>query len=191
VTTTNSRPRDSAATQQRIIDAATEEFAAHGLAGARVATIATRASANPRMLYAYFESKEGLFIAVLERAVAQMRDSVTLDPADLVGYALDVFDAYSANTYLIRLALWQSLELAGIGAAIEMIGTTNDAKIAAIRAAQERGQVSRTLDAPRLLDAILTLAYGNLILADGTDNYSPERRVALAAAVGSLVAPGA
>ncbi len=67
------RPRRPAETRERILAAATEEFAARGLAGARVDAIATRARANKRMLYHYFGNKDALFTAVLERAYADIR----------------------------------------------------------------------------------------------------------------------
>lgn len=65
--------RDADASRARILDAATAEFAAHGLAGARVDGIAAAAGANKRMLYYYFGNKEALFIAVLERTYANIR----------------------------------------------------------------------------------------------------------------------
>ena len=64
----------AAATRQRILNAALIEFAANGLAGARVDEIAARAGANKRMLYAYFGSKEDLWLTVLEAAYAAKRD---------------------------------------------------------------------------------------------------------------------
>ena len=63
----------AAATRQRILDAALAEFAAKGLAGARVDEIAARAGANKRMLYAHFGNKEDLWLTVLERAYAAKR----------------------------------------------------------------------------------------------------------------------
>ena len=63
----------SAATRQRLLDAALHEFADKGLAGARVDEIAARAGANKRMLYAHFGSKEALWLAVLEAAYAAKR----------------------------------------------------------------------------------------------------------------------
>jgi AcrR family transcriptional regulator len=63
----------AAATRQRILDAALAEFAEKGLAGARVDEIALRAGANKRMLYAYFGSKEELWLVVLEGAYAAKR----------------------------------------------------------------------------------------------------------------------
>lgn len=67
-------------TRQKILDAALEEFAHHGLGGARVERIAQRAGANKRMIYYYFRSKEALFLAVLEASYAHIRSAErTLD----------------------------------------------------------------------------------------------------------------
>ncbi|MGL5794735.1 MAG: TetR/AcrR family transcriptional regulator, partial [Waterburya sp.] len=61
------RSRDSEATQTEILDAAVEEFALHGLANARIETIAANTGVTKAMIYYYFKSKEGLYIEVLER----------------------------------------------------------------------------------------------------------------------------
>ena len=60
-------------TRERILVRATAEFAARGYAGARVDTIARRCGLAKNMLYHYFGSKEGLFIAVLERMYETLR----------------------------------------------------------------------------------------------------------------------
>ena len=65
--------RDPAKNQERILKAATAEFARHGLGGARVDRIAVRAGANKRMLYYYYGNKEALFLAVMEASYAQIR----------------------------------------------------------------------------------------------------------------------
>src|SRR5438105_15743629 len=71
----NSRPRDPERTRQRILDAATGEFARYGLGGARVDRIARRSGANKRMLYYYFGDKENLFLAALEDRYAHIRSA--------------------------------------------------------------------------------------------------------------------
>jgi AcrR family transcriptional regulator len=58
--------RDAEGTRRRILAAATDQFTTLGLAGARVDAIARAAGTNERMLYYYYGSKEGLYIAVLE-----------------------------------------------------------------------------------------------------------------------------
>jgi len=67
--------RDPGRTRQRILDAATVEFARYGLGGARVDRVAARAGANKRMLYYYFGSKEALFLAALEARYAHIRSA--------------------------------------------------------------------------------------------------------------------
>ena len=67
------RPRDADRSQKDILDAALREFADHGLGGARMDRIAERADVNKRLIYYYFESKESLFLAVLERAYESIR----------------------------------------------------------------------------------------------------------------------
>ncbi len=65
--------RNPARNQERILKAATGEFARYGLGGARVDRIAARAGANKRMLYYYYGKKEDLFLAVLEARYAHIR----------------------------------------------------------------------------------------------------------------------
>ncbi len=65
--------RDPSKTRKAILRAAQDEFAAKGLFGGRVNEIASQAGANKRMLYHYFGSKEGLYLAVLERVYAGLR----------------------------------------------------------------------------------------------------------------------
>src|SRR5215213_5474718 len=64
---------DPEKTRERILLHATAEFAARGYDGARVDGIARRCRLSKNMLYHYFGSKEGLFIAVLERAYETLR----------------------------------------------------------------------------------------------------------------------
>src|SRR5579864_5447913 len=65
--------RDPEGMRLRILKAAKEEFAAHGLAGARVDRIAAKAGANKRMLYYHVGKKDELYLAVLEGAYEQIR----------------------------------------------------------------------------------------------------------------------
>jgi AcrR family transcriptional regulator len=63
-----------AAARERILDAALAEFATNGLGAARVNMIAERAQINKRFLYEYVGNKEALWLAVLERVYANMRE---------------------------------------------------------------------------------------------------------------------
>jgi TetR/AcrR family transcriptional regulator len=76
--------RDPDRTREAILAAAQDEFAAKGLSGGRVDEIARRARANKRMIYHYFGSKQGLYLAALERVYEGLRGTErTLDLAHL------------------------------------------------------------------------------------------------------------
>jgi TetR/AcrR family transcriptional regulator len=63
------RERNAAATKQRLLDAAEGEFAARGFAGARLREIAVAAGVQPALIHHYFVDKQGLYRAVLDRAL--------------------------------------------------------------------------------------------------------------------------
>src|SRR5246127_2994486 len=63
--------RDLNRTRERIMAAAQKEFAASGFAGARTDAIARRAHVNERMIFYCFESKEGLYRALLAQKLAE------------------------------------------------------------------------------------------------------------------------
>jgi AcrR family transcriptional regulator len=65
--------RDPEGMRLRILEAAKQEFSAHGLAGARVDRIAVKAGANKRMLYYHVGKKDDLYLAVLEGAYDKIR----------------------------------------------------------------------------------------------------------------------
>jgi TetR/AcrR family transcriptional regulator len=64
----NPQTRDAEATKARILDAAEEEFAKNGLGAARTEAIAQQTGVTKAMIYYYYESKEKLYEAVLERS---------------------------------------------------------------------------------------------------------------------------
>lgn len=104
------RTPDAARTRQDILRAARQEFAEHGLSGARVDSIATRMRTTKRMIYYYFGSKEGLYLAVLEqvygdiRSVEQELELASLSPTDAIRHMIDfTFDYEEAHPDFIRL----------------------------------------------------------------------------------------
>lgn len=60
------------ATQEKLLDAAAEEFAARGFAGARLREIARGVGVQPALIHHYFVDKQGLYEAVVRRVVDDM-----------------------------------------------------------------------------------------------------------------------
>jgi AcrR family transcriptional regulator len=150
--------RDAEATRQRLLDAAAEEFAAHGIAGARVDRIAHAARSNKAQIYHYFGSKDGLFEAVFDRIVkATLRDT-PIDPTNLPEYAGRLFDGYQRHPEVQRLATWYRLERADGDDPIKAIVASNAAKVKAIAEAQRAGLLSSRFEPAVLLGLVLTLS---------------------------------
>lgn len=105
-----SRSRDPARTRERILAHATAEFARKGYDGARVDAIARRCRLAKNMIYYYFGSKEGLFVAVLERTYEQVRshqrdlDVRAQEPVEAMCQLVrHTFFAFSEHPEAIRL----------------------------------------------------------------------------------------
>lgn len=106
------RPRDASRSRAEILAAATAEFAAHGLGGARVDEIARSAEVNKALLYHYFGGKQDLFVAVLEAAYARLRGAEAaleleqLDPAEamrtLVAFTWNYFVEHPEFIHLLN-----------------------------------------------------------------------------------------
>jgi AcrR family transcriptional regulator len=179
-------PRDSTATKTRILEAATAEFAAYGLAGARVDRLAERAGANKQLIYAYFGSKEGLFDATMALHIERLLDAVPFDAHDLPGYAVGLFDFGLAHPELVRLLQWHRLERPGELARLEQTLHSTLRKLAALADAQTAGILDDTLAPPELLAMVLGIVQAP---DDPPPESIPVRRQTIAAAVGRLVTP--
>lgn len=66
--------RDPAATRDALLRSAVAEFARAGFAGARVDEIAQAAGVNKQLVYHYWGSKQGLYLASLESVYAEIRE---------------------------------------------------------------------------------------------------------------------
>src|ERR1700688_1898466 len=73
--TTLGRPAGQVATRENILRSAIDIFAKNGFAGAWVEKISKAAGSTDRMIYYYFGSKEGLFVAVLETIYKELGDA--------------------------------------------------------------------------------------------------------------------
>ncbi len=142
------KPRfDREGTRQAILDAAYLEFTENGLSGARVDAIAARTNTVKRMIYYYFGSKEGLYLAVLERAYAGIRDAERnldlgrLAPEaavrSLVGFT---FDYHEAHPGFIRLVSTENIHNGQHIAQSDTIKPINKAAIEVLAGVLDRGK---------------------------------------------------
>mgnify|MGYP001474858578 FL=1 len=140
------RTNDPEATMADILDVATREFAAKGLAGARIDEIAAATRTSKRMIYYYFGSKEGLYVAVLEEAYRRIRHIETdmhledLEPETalrrLVAFTCDY---QRSNPDFIRLVMNENMHNGEFLAQSRLIQQLNVPAINLLRSVYERG----------------------------------------------------
>ena len=187
-------PRNSTdPTSDRIVAAATAEFARHGIAGARVERIAKAARTGKERVYAYFRSKEALYRFVAARELAAMAEAVPLDATDLPGYAGRVHDHAVQHPERHRLMMWGQLELQpGQTPADDPFQESLRRKIEQLRRAQEAGHLDPAWEPEDILVFVSQLALSWAGQTDLTpvgeerDAYLAAHRAAIVAAVQRL-----
>ena len=129
-----------------ILSVATAEFAEKGLTGARIDEIAAATQTSKRMIYYYFGSKEGLYLAVLEEQYRLMRSIESdlhledLQPEQALRRLVEfTFDHHMGNEQYIRLVMSENMQRGQYLAQSKIIQELNVPAIAAIRNLYDRG----------------------------------------------------
>ena len=103
--------RDLNRTRERIMAAAQKEFAASGFAGARTDAIACRAHVNERMIFYCFDSKEGLYRAVLQKNLSEKAALLESTPdEDFTTGLIKGFTAVCDDVDSLRMWQWEALD---------------------------------------------------------------------------------
>lgn len=146
-----SRTNDPARTMAGILAVATREFADKGLSGARIDAIAEATHTSKRMIYYYYGSKEGLYLAVLEESYRSMRQIESeLHLEDLAPEAAlrrlveFTFDHHAEHEDYIRLVMNENIERGAYLAQSSSIQELNVPAIQAIRSLYDRGVADGT-----------------------------------------------
>jgi AcrR family transcriptional regulator len=167
------RTNDPERTQANILEVAEREFGEKGLAGARIDEIAELTRTSKRMIYYYFGSKEGLYLAVLEETYRRVREVEgelhlkDLDPEEalrrLVAFT---FDHHLHHESYIRMVMAENINRGEYLAQSRRIQELNVPAIAAIRDLYERGVKQgvfrKGLDAVDIHASISALCFFNV-----------------------------
>lgn len=167
------RTRDD--TRERILEVATRQFAAKGLAGARVDEIAREARANKQLVYYYFGDKLGLYNEVLGHMVSESRQKIRAE-AGRKTLAEKIKLLARAGTHpnsvrWQRLLSWEALEA---NPNENEIVREQDRRgswqrhIESVRAAQAAGEIDPELDPELLALALVSMAISPWVLPQVT-----------------------
>lgn len=186
------RNNDADVTRNNILEIAAREFAAKGLAGARIDEIAEKTNSSKRMIYYYFGGKEELYRAVLEQSYAGIRareeaQNVESLPADeaLAVHVGSTFDYHNQHPEFVRLVMNENIHNAAHLAHIPGLKDRNQQVIATMQAIIDKGVAAGIfkdgLDPIDLHMTISALAFYNVSnratfgLNFGRDMGAPEQ----------------
>jgi AcrR family transcriptional regulator len=187
------KKRNAAVTQKRILDAAEQEFAVAGFAGARLREIAIGAQVQPALIHHYFNDKRGLYEAVIRRGIDQMSIAgwkVLEHERDLEGYVNGFVDVligfYESNQALLAIMRSEAHSGSDIFVAVvrEKTSAILDAVLAMTAQLQKQGDIRGDLTPREILISGLSLAlypvvdapFLQAILLDPEPEKTAERR---------------
>lgn len=183
--------RDAGATREKILRAGIAEFCAHGYSGARTAGIARRSRCNIRMIYHYFGSKEGLYIAALERVYGEIRereeelDLLQLDPVSGIAALCEfTFDHMSAHQDFVKLVIIENIQQGRYLRKSKAVPRATQPLVETIgellRRGRKQGVFRRGVDPVQLYFSIMSMSYihlsnkHTLSISYGRDLDDPE-----------------
>ena len=167
--------RDSERTKKLLLDSATLEFAAFGIAGARVDRIAATAGVNKAMIYSYFGSKDDLFDTVFSGVVRGALEEVPFDAADVPGYAGRLLDSFEDHPDLVRLTTWYQLERPH-GVPLQTVAASNESKLEKLREAIDAGLLPSRLEPAEILALVRAAALSWFTTVPELETALPKSR---------------
>lgn len=164
------RKRNPDLTRQDILKAAHDEFCERGFDGARVDSIAAKASANKRLLYHYFGNKEELYKVVLLGAYQTIRAGereLSLDqysPEEAMDRLVRfTFRHFQQNPWFLRLLTTENLNYARFLKTLPEVKHLHSPLVAQIRTliqrGAEKGVFRQDVDPIQLYISIAALGY--------------------------------
>ncbi len=161
---------ESEDTRLDLLKSASVEFSTKGLKGARVSEIADKAGVNKQLVYHYFGSKEDLYLAVLENAYREIRESERnldlegLPPSDAMRKLVEFsFDYLESHREFVSLVTDENIHLGQRMGVSERMVSMNRPIIDLIRGTLSRGEQSgefrEGLDALQVYLSIAALSF--------------------------------
>lgn len=163
---------DPDATKANILQVATIEFAELGFDGARIDAIAERTKTSKRMIYYYFQSKKGLYSAVLVEYYRRLRSAESLlelehiEPLEaILRLTHFTFDYHMINADVVRLVMVENIAKGRHIEELPSLEPVNSVLIKSLKKICTRGQksgVMRKLDPLQLYMTIAALTFFNV-----------------------------
>jgi len=172
------KPKAPEANRARILAAATTEFASRGFEGASMDAIAARTQTTRALINYYFGSKERLYLAVLERVYAEIREAENelelehLTPVDAIRRIVEfTYDYYVEHEYFVRLVVAENQAKGRHMKRFPSLRTVNRPIVDMLDAVVARGQAEGTFR-PDLDPIDVHMAIAALGMFNVTNQYT-------------------
>jgi AcrR family transcriptional regulator len=160
------RTNDPERTKADIIAVASQEFSENGYSGGRVDEIAERTKTSKRMIYYYFESKDGLYRAVLLEYYAKLRGAEAelhledMPPLQAIQRLIEfTYDWHVTHADGVRLVMVENIHRARHLAALPSIEPVNSRVIQMVERILEHGKRDRVIrEDVKAMDLYLLIA---------------------------------
>lgn len=167
------RTNDPERTKADILAVATQEFAERGYSGGRVDEIAERTKTSKRMIYYYFESKDGLYNAVLLEYYGKLRSAeqeLHLEdqpPLEAIRKLVEfTYDWHMTHPEGVRLVMVENIHRARHLADLPSIEPVNVRALRMVEGLVERGKaanvIRKDVDPVQLYLSIAALCFFNV-----------------------------
>jgi AcrR family transcriptional regulator len=160
------KPKAPEASRAGIVAAAIDEFAARGFKGASMDAIAARTDTTRALINYYFGSKEKLYLAVLERVYAEIREAEA-------GLDLDHLPPLEAVRRIVEFTYNYYLEHEGF---VRLVVAENQARGRHLK----KSKAMRTLNRPIIERLARVIARGQAegLFRDGVDAVEIHKAIA-------------
>ncbi|WP_132189754.1 MULTISPECIES: TetR/AcrR family transcriptional regulator [Kribbella] len=173
---TDGRTVNAGRTKAALLDAALTEFAERGLAGARVADIASRAGVNKQLISYHFGGKQGLYDAIFrlwEHREQGFREEAESLEDLAVRYLREALD----DPRWAKLAARTMLDGGTTKADDDEVKPGQDPEV--LKTTQQAGELAEDLDPQAVMLAITGMVSAPLLYSGGTPpaNYEEQLRL--------------
>jgi TetR/AcrR family transcriptional regulator len=166
--------------RQAIVDAAIGEFSTKGFSGARINTIARKAKVNKQLIYYYFDSKVGLYEAVLGHLIRRWDERMGAgDPHPSASAAVKAHTDRllgQGGAEWIRFWLWEALQTTSHGRDVDRARVWAR-WVDVFKYAQKDGEISNDYDPKMLalsLNSIIVTPYLTPLITELITGMDPN-----------------
>lgn len=167
--------------KEKLLKAAFEVFSKYGFHGATTKQIAQTAEVNEALIMRHFQSKQGLFIAVIEKNLSGHMMELTYPiqatfEEEVVKFCLTLFDRDCEKADFLRITISHALQDQGFTCAAEaqILNKRESQFIPRLKSFQEKGELSKKHDLEAIETMLSRQTFAAVMFSCLMSKYTPQ-----------------